>query len=210
MQSFFRGQCVSFPSTDSATLSIGCRLMNSHQICFVSAQANCATDYLAVGIDASWLLINGLDAGCMWRFRDYISLSDWVTKLGLEQSIARKIGLSGKDFIALGWDYQSLVRVRAAMISQLPGRTHSLVAVACCLFRFVCCIHQSLDYTARQLEALGVDESSVNTGFAGKSGRSTHMARKKLDQAERTRDALLSESLPTRSTLPSAKDVSRG
>eukprot|EP01043_Picozoa_sp_COSAG02_P022917 COSAG02_NODE_1207_length_13885_cov_124.791237_16_plen_67_part_00 len=66
----------------------------------------------------------------MRRFRNYISLSDWVTKLGLEQSIARKIGLSGKDFIALGWDYQSLVRVRAAMISQLPGRTDSLVTVS--------------------------------------------------------------------------------
>ena len=74
-------------------------------------QANSAADYLAVGIDASWLLINGLDAACMRRFRDCISLSDWVTKLGLEQSIARKIGLSGEDFISLGWDYQSLMAV---------------------------------------------------------------------------------------------------
>jgi hypothetical protein len=86
-------------------------------------QANTATDYQAVGIDASWLLINGLDAGCMRRFRDYISLSDWVTKLGLEQSIARNIGLSGKDFIALGWDYQSLMKVCGAMASQ--PRIHS-------------------------------------------------------------------------------------
>ena len=78
-------------------------------------QANSAADYLAVGIDASWLLINGLDAACMRRFRDCISLSDWVTKLGLEQSIARKIGLSGEDFISLGWDYQSLKKVCTAL-----------------------------------------------------------------------------------------------
>ena len=75
-------------------------------------QANSVHDYLAVGIDASWLLINGLDAGCMRRFADMISLSDWVTKLGLEQSSVRKIGLSGKDFIDLGWDYKSLMQVR--------------------------------------------------------------------------------------------------
>ena len=81
-------------------------------------QANSATDYLAVGIDASWLLINGLDAGCMRRFQDYIPLSDWVTDLGLEQSIARKIGLTGKDFIDLGWDYQSLMKVCAVAASQ--------------------------------------------------------------------------------------------
>jgi hypothetical protein len=75
-----------------------------------SRTANSAVDYEAVGIDASWLLINGLDAGCMRRFGDCISLSDWVTKLGLEQSIARKIGLSGRDFMSLGWDYSSLIK----------------------------------------------------------------------------------------------------
>jgi len=49
-----------------------------------------------------------------------------------------------------------------------------------------------------------MEATSVNPGFSGKAGKSTHMARKKLDQAERTREALLKESLPTPSALPGA------
>ena len=82
----------------------------------------------------------------------------------------------------------------------LRNRPYAVAAVlSSCLLN---ALHfQSLDYSARQLEALGVQQDSTNTGF----GRSTHMARKKLNQAERTREALLKESLPTPSALPARR-----
>lgn len=125
----------------------------------LSRTANSAADYAAVGIDAAWLLIQGLDAACMRRFADSLSLADWVTTLKLENAIATKIGLSMPDFVSMGWDWESLI--------------------------------SGLDYSERQLEALGMEKDSVGTGFGGKARRRAHLGRKKLEQAQATRQAVL-------------------
>ena len=71
---------------------------------------NTADDYVAVGIDAAWLMVHGLGKQLLLPFRrnGKLTLSDWLSKLGLEKAMVRQLGLKAADFIKIGWDRDSL------------------------------------------------------------------------------------------------------